>query len=107
MNGVALIARFDGDPELLDGSFHTAARKYARTAGGPQPDTALVLRNKDGIAVVLVWPEGTSLQPFRTFLRATIDELRLPHPRVEHFRASALTWETIAGGAPADPEDPR
>ena len=96
MNGVALIAHFDGDPEQLETRFQHAARDYARTADCPQPETALVLRNKDGIAAVLVWPEATSLQPFRTFLRAAIDERGLPHPRVEHFRASALTWESIA-----------
>ena len=88
MTGVALIAYFDGDPEQLEQRLRTALSEYGRTANAPQPDTTLMLRNKDGIAAVLVWPEGASLQPFRTYLRAAIDELGLPHPRVEHFRAS-------------------
>jgi hypothetical protein len=95
MNGIALIAHFDGDPEQLELAFQRAAQRY-RTTDAPQPETALVLRNKDGIATDLVWPDGASLQPFRTFLRTAIDELGLPHPRVEHFRACALTWDSIA-----------
>lgn len=95
MLGVALIAHFDGDPDELARRFHTAAGRYADTPNAPQPTTALLLRNKTGITAVLVWPEGASLSPFQTFLRGTIDELGLPHPRTQHLRAEAITWDTI------------
>jgi hypothetical protein len=50
------------------------------------------MRNKEGIAVVLVWPEGSGIRSFQSFLRGALDELGLPHPRVEHFRAEPITW---------------
>jgi hypothetical protein len=96
MLGVALIAHFDGDADDLTRRFSTAAARYDKDQDRPAPHTALLLRNKDGITVVFVWPEGTSLQPFRTFLIDSIGDLGLPHPRVEHLRASALTWGAIA-----------
>ena len=96
MRGVALIAHFDGDPDDLARRFRTAAARYRDDVALPDPHTALLLRNKDGIAVVLVWPDGQGLQPFRTFLIDSIRDLGLPHPRVEHLRASALNWEAIA-----------
>jgi hypothetical protein len=95
MYGVALIAHFEGDPDELASRFHTAASRYAETADAPQPTTAVLLRNRDGIAAVLVWPASASLQPFRTFLRGAIAELGLAHPRVEHLRADATTWQAI------------
>jgi len=95
MSGVALIAHFDGDPDELAPRFHAAASRYAQTPDAPQPTTAVLLRNKDGIAAVLVWPPSASLQPFRTFLRGAVAELGLPHPRVEHLRADATSWETF------------
>src|SRR5713101_6348031 len=96
MPGVALIAHFDGDPDELAPRFHTAASQYADTHDASQPTTALLLRNKTGITAVLVWPEGSSLSPFQTFLRSAINEIGLPHPRTEHFRAEAVTWDDIA-----------
>jgi hypothetical protein len=96
MLGIALIAYFGGEPDDLTRRFGTAAARYALTEDAAQPEIALLLRNKDGITVVLVWPDGTSMQPFRTFLIDSIGELGLPHPRVEHLRASALTWKAIA-----------
>jgi hypothetical protein len=64
-------------------------------ADAPQPTTAVLLRNKDSVVAVLVWPKSASLQSFRTFLRGAIVELGLPHPRVEHLRADATTWQAI------------
>jgi hypothetical protein len=98
MLGVALIAHFNGDSDELTRRFHTAAARYDEIADAAKPETALLLRNKDGITVVLAWPEGASLQPFRAFLLDAIAELGLPHPRVEHLRAGALTWDAIAQG---------
>jgi hypothetical protein len=95
MPGVALVAHFDGDPNDLTPRFHTAANRYANSPDAPQPTTAVLLRNKDGITVVLVWPEGGSLGPFRAFLKDAIGELGLPHPRTEHLRAEATTWDAI------------
>jgi hypothetical protein len=95
MSGVALIAHFDGNPEELAAKFRIAAGNYASIRDAPQPNIAQLLRNKDGIAVVLVWPEGTSLQPFRTFLRRALAELGLPHPRVEHLRAEDIGIDAI------------
>lgn len=95
MLGVALIVHFDGDPNDLTSRFHIAASRYADCSDAPQPIAALLLRNKDGITVVLVWPEGSGLGPFRTFLKDAIGELGLPHPRTEHLRAEATTWEAI------------
>jgi hypothetical protein len=95
MLGVALIAHFNGDPDDLTQRFQNAATRYDEMADAPEPETALLLRNKDGIAVVLVWPDGASLQPFRAFLLGAVADLGLPHPRVEHLRASALTWDAI------------
>ena len=95
MQGVALIAHFEGDSEDLEHRFQLAAQRYAASADATEPSSAVLLRNKDGIAAVLVWPEGTSLQPFRTFLQNTLGEVGLPHPRVEHLRASAIGWDAI------------
>lgn len=101
MLGVALIAHFDGDPDDLARRFRTAAARYRDDDDLPDPQTALLLRNKQGLAVVLVWPDGAGLQPFRTFLIDSIGHLGLPHPRVEHLRASALAWDAIARIDPA------
>ena len=95
MPGVALIAHFDGDPADLARRFHATASRYGDSPDAPQPTTALLLRNKTGITMVLVWPEGSSLAPFRTFLKRAVDELSLPHPRIEHLRAEAITWDAI------------
>lgn len=95
MPGVALIAHFDGDPDDLAPRFHTAARQYADIPNAPQPTAALLLRNKAGITAVFVWPEGGSLTPFRAFLKASIGELGLPHPNIQHLRAEAISWEAI------------
>lgn len=95
MPGVALIAHFEGDPDELGPSFRAAARRYATLADTPQPTTALLLRNKAGITVVMAWEHGASMQPFREFLRGALDEHGLPHPRVEHARAEAVRWEDI------------
>ena len=96
MPGVALIAHFAGDPTDLAPRFRAAAQRYATLGDTPMPATALLLRNKDGITVVLGWAEGASLQPFRDFLGSALGELGLPHPRVEHFRADAAGWTEIA-----------
>jgi hypothetical protein len=69
MPDIALIAHFPGNADDLAEPFRTAAHRYANMPGAAVPTASLLLRNKDGIAVVLVWPEGASLQPFRTFLR--------------------------------------
>jgi hypothetical protein len=95
MPGVALIAHFAGDPDHLATSFRAAATRYADLPGTLQPTTAVLLRNKDGIAVTLVWPDDTSLQPFRSFLRDVLTEFDLPHPRVEHLRADASSWAAM------------
>jgi hypothetical protein len=95
MPGVALIAHFDGDPDELATRFRAAATRYATSPDSTQPTTALLLRNRDGIVAVLAWPEGASLQPFRTFLRGALSEQGLPHPHVEHMRADAATWEAV------------
>ena len=94
MPGVALIAQFDGDPDDLAPRIRDAAHRYA-SMSTPQPAAALVLRNKDGITIALAWPDGTSLQPFRTFLREALDPLGLSPPRVEHFRSDAVSWDAI------------
>ena len=96
MPGVALIAHFDGDPDDLTRRFRNAASRYADTPDASVPVTALLLRNKTGVSAVLVWPEGSSLAPFQTFLKASIGELGLPHPRTEHLRAEATTWNAIS-----------
>jgi hypothetical protein len=96
MPGVALIARFDGDPEDLARQFRLAAARYVESPGATEPEIAMLLRDKHGIAAVLVWPDGASIQLFRTFLTGALGEIGLPHPRVEHLRASALTWQAIA-----------
>jgi hypothetical protein len=93
--GVALIAHFDGDPSDLASRFHVAASRYAESSDTQEPTAALLLRNRTGITVVLVWPEGSSLAPFRTFLKGAADELGLPPPRTEHLRAEATTWDAI------------
>ena len=54
------------------------------------------MRNKEGIAVVLTWPEGAGIKPFQTFLRGSLEKLGLPHPRVEHFRADTLDWNALS-----------
>ena len=95
MQGVALIAHFAGDPDDLTPRIRDAARRYSSSRVGPQPTNALLLRNKDGVTAVFAWPEGASLQPFRTFLRGALEELGLPHPRVEHYRADAAGWDSI------------
>jgi hypothetical protein len=95
VTGVALIAHFAGDSAELANRFRAAVRGYADFPDAPQPNTALLLQNKDGIVVVLAWPEGASLQPFRTFLRGSLDDFGLPHPRVEHYRAQENTWTAI------------
>ena len=96
MPGVALIAHFDGDPNDLTRRLHMVASRYAITHEAPQPATALLLRNKEGITLVLAWPEGSSLGPFRTFLTSAIGELGLSRPRTEHFRAEAIAWDAVA-----------
>ncbi len=95
MAGAAVIAYFDGDPDELARGFCTTASRYAETTEAPQPIAALLLRNRNGIAVVLAWPEGSSLAPFRAFLKEAIGETGLPHPRTEHFRAGAIAWNEI------------
>ena len=93
MPGIALTAHFAGDADDLLKRFETAALRYAALPDAPQPTTALLLRNKTGLTVVLAWPDGASLQPFRTFLRGALSELGLPHPDVEHFRSQQIMWE--------------
>jgi hypothetical protein len=61
------------------------------------------MRNKEGIAVVLIWPEGSGIRSFQAFLRGALDELDLPHPRVEHFRAEPILWEVASRGDSATP----
>ncbi len=96
MAGVALIARFGGDADRLAERLELAAARYAEIGDAATPTTATLLRNKDGITAVFVWPEGTSLQPFRAFLTGSLDELGLPHPQVEHFRAADTAWSPHA-----------
>lgn len=93
---LALIAHFDGDPRDLADRFGVAASQYSRL-DAPPPASSLVMRNKEGIAVVLVWPEGSGIRPFQSFLRASLDELGLPHPRVEHFRVDATMGDGLYG----------
>jgi hypothetical protein len=90
---IALIAHFDGDPRELAERFGVATSRYAQDPDAPQPESAFLMRNKEGIAVVLVWPEGSGIRPFQSFLRGALDELGLPHPRVEHFRAEPIRWD--------------
>jgi hypothetical protein len=96
MPGVALIAHIAGDPTNLATRFRAAAQRYVNVGDAPTLTTALLLRNKDGITVVLGWAEGASLQPFRDFLRGALGEHGLPHPRVQHFRTDAASWAEIA-----------
>ena len=96
MPGVAVLVHFDGDPDDLARRIHAAASRYNDIPNAPEPTTALLLRNKTGITAVFVWPEGASLAPFQTSLREAIGELGLPHPRTEHLRAEAITWDAIA-----------
>ena len=78
MAGVALIAHFAGDPTDLAPRFRAVAHQYATLGDASIPTTALLLRNKDGITVVLGWPEGASLQPFRDFLRSALGSSGCP-----------------------------
>lgn len=96
MSQIAFIAHFDGDASDLEDRFRVAATEYSQDLDAPQPSSALLLRNKEGIAVVLTWPEGTGIKPFQTFLRSSLEKFGLPHPRVEHFRADALDWHTLS-----------
>jgi hypothetical protein len=92
MSNIALIAHFDGDAREIEERFRAAATQYSRDLDAPQPTSALLMRNKQGIVVVLTWPEGSGIKPFQTFLRGSLMEFGLPHPRVEHFRAEAIPW---------------
>ncbi|MBF6558230.1 MAG: hypothetical protein IVW52_19180 [Acidimicrobiales bacterium] len=96
MSRIALIARFDGDAQVLEESFRAAATKYSQDLAAPQPTSALLMRNKEGIVVVMTWPEGSGIKPFQAFFRGSLEELGLPHPRVEHFRADAITWGALS-----------
>ena len=89
---LALIAHFSGDPTDLEDRLRSALTRYARDLDAPQPSSAVLMRNKEGIAVVLIWPEGSGIKPFQSFLRGTLAPLGLPHPRVEHFRADTTFW---------------
>lgn len=95
--GVGLIAHFDGDAGDLSDRFRVAASRYARDAYALQPRSVLLMRNKEGIAVVMVWPAGSGIRSFQSFLRGSLDELGLPHPRVEHFRAEPMVWDVASG----------
>lgn len=94
MSKLALIAHFDGDAHDLDNRFRIAASQYSRDLDAPQPTSALLMHNKRGIVVVLTWPEGSGIRPFQSFLRGSLEEFGLPHPRVEHFRADEIAWNT-------------
>lgn len=96
MSALAFIAHFAGDVRELEDGFRSAATEYARGLGAPQPTSALLMRNKDGIVVVLTWPEGSGIKPFQTFLRGSLEKFGLPHPRVEHFRADAINWDALS-----------
>lgn len=96
MSKIAFIAHFDGEAPDLEERFRAAAMEYAQDVDAPQPTNALLLRNKEGIAVVLAWPEGFGIKPFQTFLRGSLEKFGLPHPRVEHFRASPTPWDAVS-----------
>ena len=98
MSKIAFIAHFDGDARVLEDRFRSAATKYSRDLDAPRPASALFMRNKKGIVIVLTWPEGSGIAAFQTFLRGSLEEFGLPHPRVEHFRAEAASWEGFLKG---------
>jgi hypothetical protein len=95
---LALIAYFDGDWRELSDRFRMAASCYAEEVNAPHPQSSFLMRNKDGIVVVLVWPEGVGIKAFQKFLRGSLEEFGLPHPRVEHLRADPIAWSTPSIG---------
>jgi hypothetical protein len=92
----AVIARFAGDPSSLADGYRAAAARYARD-GGAGPEYVHLLRDDDGIVVVLVWPDPPGHEVFARFMRSVIGEFGLPFPEVSHLEVLASGWAAVTG----------
>ena len=90
----AVIAYFDGDPDVLEERYAEAVRRYVE-AGLPAPQAAHVLRRPTGIAAVLLWPGDVGHEQFGQHVGGLLTELDLPFPTVHHFDVARPTWTAM------------
>lgn len=97
MSAEAVIAHFDGDrPDDLIDRYRRAVAQFSATAGSPAPLSAYLLAGEEEMVAVLVWDEDPGHEIFGSYMRATIEELGLPFPRVEHLRVIDESWAAMA-----------
>ena len=94
----AVIAYFDGDPDVLDERYAEAVRRYV-AAGLPSPLAAHVLRRSTGIAAVLLWSADVGHDQFGQHVGSLLAELDLPFPTVHHFDVARPTWNAMVASS--------
>ena len=97
MAAEAVIAHFEGavPSELVD-RYREAVARFAADAGAPVPLAAYLLAGEREMVAVLVWDQDPGHEAFGRYMQATIGELNLPFPRVEHLAVVDASWELMA-----------
>jgi heme-degrading monooxygenase HmoA len=93
---VAVIIRFNGDPDDLLERFERARRKWAgaQESGYEQPLFYAAGRTKEGIAIVTAWESAQGHRAFGQGIHPHIDSVGMAAPdRIEHLRIESLGWE--------------
>jgi hypothetical protein len=95
----AVVLKFPGKPEEVAGCYAEGLRRFRAANPGVAPETLFVGRSDaepEGLAVVLLWPDGVSHETLGRFLLKELRELGLQRPRAEHVSVMASGWDTVS-----------
>lgn len=96
MTEIAVVIRFEGDPEDLLERFERARQLWIETQGGDyeRPTFYAACRTHEGIAIVSVWASAVAHRAFGQGLHPHIDTVGLGAPeRIERLRIEKLGWD--------------
>jgi hypothetical protein len=94
---VAVIVRFNGDPDHLLARFETARRLWIEAQQDedyPRPVFYAACRTDDGIVIVSAWHTQADHQAFGRRMGPHLQEVGMGHPdKHEHLSIAKLGWD--------------
>ena len=92
---VAVIMRFEGDPDDLLGRFERARQLWIEAQDGDyeRPSFYAATRTDDGIAIISTWETAVAHRAFGQAMHPHIDSVGLTIPdRIERMPVEKLGW---------------
>jgi hypothetical protein len=90
---------FPGNPADVAARYAEGLRRFRASNPAVAPETVFVGRSDkepNGLAVMLLWPEGVSHEVLGHFLLSELRGLGLERPRAEHVSVMASGWDQVS-----------